>query len=126
MAVKVIDTSALAAIVFGEPEGQKVATSLENFDLVAPHLLPFELANVCLTKIRRHPSQRNLLITGFQMFSRMAISFFHVNLMATLELATEKSLTFYDASYVWLSYDLNAELVTLDKTLAKAARKVLK
>lgn len=121
MAVKVIDTSALAAIVFGEPEGQKVANKIQDFDLTAPHLLPFELANVCLTKIRRHPTKRDLLLTGLQMANRIALSLMHVDLIASLEIAEDKSLTVYDAAYVWLSKELNAELVTLDKTLAKAA-----
>jgi predicted nucleic acid-binding protein len=36
-------------------------------------------------------------------------------------LAAETGLTAYDASYLWLSRHLNAELVTLDRKLAKAA-----
>lgn len=48
--MKVIDTSALAAVAFAEPDGQRVAAQLEEHDLIAPHLLPFELANVCLDK----------------------------------------------------------------------------
>jgi len=122
MPVKVIDTSALAAIVFGEPEGQRIVTNIQEHELAAPHLMPFELTNVCLIKIRRHPTKRELLLTGLQLANRMSISFIHVDLMATLAIAEEKSLTIYDASYVWLSRELNAELLTLDKTLAKAMR----
>lgn len=56
MAVKVIETSALAAVAFAEPDGQRVAAQVEEHDLIASHLLPFELANVCLTKIRSYGS----------------------------------------------------------------------
>ena len=122
MAVKVIDTSALAAIVFGEPGSQKVAASIQADELVAPSLLPFELANVCLTKIRRYPAQREKLLAGFQIANRLRISYSPVDVMATLQIAEEKSLTVYDASYIWLAHALQAELLTLDKTLAKAAR----
>jgi uncharacterized protein with PIN domain len=45
--VKVVDASALAALLFGEPEGEAVAAQLDGARLVAPCLLGFELANVC-------------------------------------------------------------------------------
>ncbi len=38
-----------------------------------------------------------------------------------LELALTTGLTAYDASYLWLTRQLGAELVTLDKQLATAA-----
>ena len=53
MAVKVIDTSALAAVAFAEPDSQRIAAQLEEHDLIAPQLLPFEMAKVCFTNIRR-------------------------------------------------------------------------
>lgn len=56
MAVKVIETSALAAVAFAEPDGPRGVAQMEEHDLIAPHLLPFESANVCLTKIRSYGS----------------------------------------------------------------------
>jgi len=54
MAVKVVGASALAAIMFGEPDAEEVAARLEGASLVAPLLLGFEIVNLCLTKLRRH------------------------------------------------------------------------
>ena len=119
MAVKVIDTSALAAVVFAEPDAQRVAAQLEEHDLIAPQLLPFELANVCLTKIRRHPVKRELLLSGYEMVSRLPLTFMAVNMTEVVTLAEAKTLTAYDASFLWLAQQLDVELVTLDKTLAK-------
>ena len=119
MAVKVIDTSALAAVVFAEPDGQRIATQLEEHDLIAPYLLPFELANVCLTKIRRHPVKRALLLAGYEMVSRLPLTCMAVNMTEVVTLAEAKKLTAYDASFLWLARQLDVELVTLDKTLAK-------
>jgi uncharacterized protein with PIN domain len=50
--IKVVDASALAAIIFAEPEGQQMAARLETASLVAPKLLAFEIASICLTKMR--------------------------------------------------------------------------
>ena len=48
MAVKVVDASALAALLFDEPEAGAIADRLEDANLVAPALLGFEIASVCL------------------------------------------------------------------------------
>lgn len=40
---------------------------------------------------------------------------------AVVELAATAGLTAYDASYLWLSQQLSAELVTLDRQLERAA-----
>jgi len=62
MAVKIVDASALAALLFGEPEAEAVVVRLGDGSLVAPALLGFEIASVCLKKLRRNPEQRNALL----------------------------------------------------------------
>jgi predicted nucleic acid-binding protein len=121
MAVKVVDASALAALLFGEPEAEAVASLLSNARLVAPGLLAFELANVCLTKARRYPEQQPALMAAFRLRGRLRVEEVAVDHDSTVELAAATGLTAYDASYLWLSRQLGAELVTLDRQLAKAA-----
>ncbi len=120
MPVKVVDASAVAALLFGEPDDVEVATRLNGATLVAPALLPFEIASVCLKKLRRHPEQRESLLAAHLLFGQMGISQTEVNLAEVLILAEQTGLTSYDASYLWLARRLNAELVTLHKQLAKA------
>lgn len=123
MAAKVIDASALGALLFGEPEAESVAQLLRGVDLVAPALLSFEVANVCLTKLRRHPDTRDALLTGFGLLQQMAIRTVAVDHTEVLALAEQTGLTAYDASYLWLSRRLNLDLATLDRRLAAAAAK---
>jgi predicted nucleic acid-binding protein len=120
MSVKVVDASALAALLFGEPEAEAVAEELRDARLVAPALLGFELANVCLIKARRQPEQSAALKAAFKLRDRLAVEEIAVDHDLTLELATSTGLTAYDASYLWLVRQLGAELVTLDTQLAKA------
>jgi predicted nucleic acid-binding protein len=117
--VKVVDASALAALLFGEPAGEAVASELDGVGLAAPSLLGFELANVCLTKCRRYPDQRPAFLAGFQLRGQLDIEEVAVDHAGVLELALETGLTVYDASYLWLARRLGAELVTLDKELAR-------
>jgi predicted nucleic acid-binding protein len=120
MRVKVVDASAIAALLFGEPEAEAVAGRLGDSRLVAPALLDFELANVCLIKSRRHPEQRSAFAFAFRLRGRLAIEDVAVDHNSTLELALNTGLTAYDASYLWLARRLGAELVTLDHQLAAA------
>ncbi len=73
MAVKVADASALAALLFGEPEGEVIAVKLGNARLAAPALLGFELAKVCLIKTRRHPDQAQALTAAFKLRHRLEV-----------------------------------------------------
>jgi predicted nucleic acid-binding protein len=120
MRVKVVDASAIAALLFGEPEGEAIARRLGDARLVAPALLRFELANVCLIKARRYPDQEPELTAAFRLRDRLAVEEVAVDHDGTLELAANTGLTAYDASYLWLAQKLGAELITLDKQLAKA------
>lgn len=120
MAVKVVDASAVAALLFGEPEAEAIAERLADAWLVAPGLLAFELAHVCLLKSRRHPRQKPALIAAFRLSTRLGVEEMAVDHEAALELAAATGLTTYDASYLWLARALGAELVTLDRPLARA------
>lgn len=118
--IKVVDASALAALLFAEPEADDVALQLSGTRLVAPALVWFELANVCLVKSRRHPELRAALAAAFRLRDRLVIEDVAVDQDAALELAMQTGLTVYDASYLWLARQLGAELVTLDRQLARA------
>jgi predicted nucleic acid-binding protein len=119
--VKVVDASALAALVFAEPEAENIAERLEGVRLAAPSLLDFELANVCLTKMRREPRKRDAVRAAFRVGYRMKVKTVAVDHAAVLDLAEATGLTAYDASYLWLARELKAELVTLDRKLAAAS-----
>ena len=121
---KVVDASALAALMFGEPEGAEVAERLEGARLAAPSLLTFELTNVCLTKIRRRPGDRENLRAAFRRGQTLKVETVAVDRIAVLDLAERTGLTAYDASYLWLARELKAELVTLDGKLAAVEAKL--
>jgi predicted nucleic acid-binding protein len=89
----------LGALLFGEPDGAAVAEQLRGGRLIAPALLPFEVANVCLKKMRRHPDQRDALIAAFGMLDQMEVGIVEVDHGEALILAERSGLTAYDASY---------------------------
>ena len=115
----VVDASAIAAIIFGEPNGTTVAAHLEDESLVAPELIDYELANIAWKKIRRHPTQHLQVTAAISVMKRMQITRLPVPIDEVLSLAVDTGLSAYDASYLWLAMSRDIELVTLDSELAR-------
>ncbi|MFL5333608.1 MAG: type II toxin-antitoxin system VapC family toxin [Geminicoccaceae bacterium] len=118
--VEVVDASALAALLFGEPESAQVVGRLGSGRLVAPALLEFEFANICVTKLRRHPQQRAAIPRGYGIRARIAIEVVPVEQGEVVAAADASGLTAYDRAYLWLARRLGAGLITLDRKLAAA------
>jgi predicted nucleic acid-binding protein len=121
--VKVVDASAVVALLFNELTRDAVVPRLRNAALYSPELLGFEVANACLKKIRAYPGERETLLQAFSIFFELDIELAPVSLADVIALARETNLSVYDASYLWLADTLGAELVTLDEKLAKASTK---
>ncbi len=121
MVVKVVDASAFAAVLFLEPEAEHVLDLLGDAELIAPALLTYELANVCLVKTRRNPQLADEIIAQFRILEHLLIELVAAPPSDVLDMARNSGLTAYDASYLWLSRTRGAELITLDRRLAAAA-----
>lgn len=123
MSILVVDTSALGALVFGEPKAEKVAELLSEGTIIAPSLVWFELASVCLKKIKAHPGEKRLILEAFNNANRLKIEKVEVDHLAVIDLALDKRITTYDACYLWLAWKLKADLVTIDEKLQKTYSK---
>ena len=122
MTDKVVDASAIAALIFFEPRHREVEEALSGADLYAPALLRFELANVCLKKIYARPSEREASLAAFGTLASFGIQEIQTVFEQAIEVAERTRLSLYDASYLWLARSMDVELVTLDAKLKRAAR----
>jgi predicted nucleic acid-binding protein len=118
----VVDASALAALVFQEPEGDAVRQRLDGAAVFAPELLRFELANTAWKKIRRQPADAAKVLTALSLVldDKSSLIWQDVDARNVVLLAHATGTTAYDASYLWLAASLGADLVTLDTRLARA------
>lgn len=121
MTDKVVDTSALAALLFDETTADAISARLEDHRLLAPVLLYTEFANVCVKKSRANPAMRDIFLAAIDRLDDMAIQLVDADIRAVIGLAERHRLSAYDASYLWLAREIGAELVTLDKRLERAA-----
>lgn len=112
-------------MVFAEPDSETLARQLEGRRLLAPTLMPYEVANALWVKVRKAPPQRAALLGQFRDFLAVPFETCEVDLDAAASLGLQHGLTVYDASYIWLAVDRKAGLVTLDRQMARVASMVL-
>lgn len=119
----VVDASALAAIVFGEPDSEEWSLRLDGCALYAPTLLQYELASAAQKKCRQSPelTRQILAAVDLALDPRRGITWVDPNPTDVVLLATATGLTAFDASYLCLAGMLEADLVTRDRALAAAA-----
>jgi|Laugresu1bdmlbdd_1035124.scaffolds.fasta_scaffold11610_4 predicted nucleic acid-binding protein len=115
----VVDASAIAAVLFAEPNGDTIRAHVRGESLLAPHLIDYELANICLKRIRREPMASPGLLTMLSGLTSLGIRRVDVPPTEVAALAVQTGLTAYDASYLWLAVARDIELVTLDSQLAR-------
>lgn len=117
----VVDASAIAAIAFGEPDGPTLTAHLTGETLLTPTLFDYELANIAWKKARAHPEMAPAIQAALDAAAHLAIDRVSIPTVDLLRVARETGLTAYDAAYLWLARTRDAELVTLDRALARAA-----
>ena len=119
MSVTVVDASAVAAVVFDEPEAAAIVAGA-GAKLIAPGLLRYEIASVCVTKLRRDASRSAVTLARYALLDEMAIELVEPDWRSLPRLADEWDLSAYDAAYLQLALAQAAPLITLDARLAEA------
>ncbi|MHB0981681.1 MAG: type II toxin-antitoxin system VapC family toxin [Thermoleophilia bacterium] len=120
-AVVVPDASVLAAVAFGEPRREEAAALPRGRRLVAPDLLPYELAGVARKKVAVDPSASDAVRVALAGALELPVTLVSPDQTAVLELALRLGLSTYDAAHAWLARSLGVPLMTLDRTLREAA-----
>jgi len=121
MADKVVDASALAAVVFEEPASQQIVQRLAGATLFAPPILVFELANIAWKKSLKYPDQAERINLALEAFLLLPVRQIATDFLRILDLAISTGVTTYDAAYLVAAQEMSVELVTLDKKLEAIA-----
>ena len=115
----VVDASAIAAVLYDEPEGPTIRAHVRGDTMIAPSLIDYELANVGLKKIRRAPETAAVILAMLNGLDMLAIRRVATPATEVAALAIKTGLSAYDAAYLWLALSQNVELVTLDRRLGR-------
>ena len=125
MSAIVVDAS-VSAVWLLEDEDHPTADAayqfLETGEVIVPQMWHFEIRNVLLTSCRRQRIPADDIQTYLHLVNDLGIQTdIGPDYGETMQLALTKNLTFYDALYLELAIRRNAQLATLDSSLAEAA-----
>lgn len=123
-AAVVVDASVMVEALTGDQEwlDRLGGWQDEGASILAPPHFRLETANALLRSVRLEPADAmarmgELFEAGVDVADRGLSGLFDA-----IELAERHGLTVYDAAYLQLALELDSELATLDRALARAAR----
>jgi predicted nucleic acid-binding protein len=124
----VIDASVAMAWCFEDeatPATEAVLDLLGNDHVVVPAIWPLEVANVLLVAERRGRLTEAQASRFLELLAQLPINVdtSPTDMAGIVATGRRHTLSSYDAAYLHLAERLGATLATLDKPLAKAARK---
>lgn len=120
----VLDASAALAVLLGEAGSAAVRTALEQRvggQLIVLDLFWLEVVNVL---IRRHGWDPDAVVEALRELDELGIDTVAQDrplLLASLELASSRGITVYDAAHLALAEAADGDLLTLDDRLGRAA-----
>lgn len=120
----VLDTSALLAVLFDEPERPSLITATRGAVLVAPGVLPWEVGNALVAAIRRRRLTASEASAAWASFESVPLRLLDVHIPDAVTLASESGLYAYDAYFLALARSRGLPLLTLDRRLAEAAARI--
>jgi predicted nucleic acid-binding protein len=118
----VVDTSALIAVLTGEPTRDRLIGRTQGAELVAPGFVHWEVGNAFSALLKRRRLKLPQVQAALVAYAQIPIRFVDVELAAALELADRFGLYAYDAYLMACARRQRAPLLTLDARLGRAAK----
>ena len=120
----VIDTSALLAVLLGEPERAALITLTQSATLLAPGSVPWEVGNGLIAGFRRKRLSARQVRDAWTSFERIPLRLVDVAVPTALGLAEQLGFYAYDAYILEASRAQRVPLLALDGRLRTAAAKL--
>ena len=118
----VIDTSALLAVIVGEPERGEVVRLTLGHELLAPGSIRWEVGNAFVSMMRQKRIGLGAALEGLRIFESIPIRLLEADLGHALALAERVGVYAYDAYILDCALRYRAPVLTLDRKMARAAR----
>lgn len=120
----VVDTSAVLAVLLDEPERPALVQATVGSSLLAPASLPWEVGNALSALMRRGRLTGGQARQVWSAFEQVPIRLLEVSVQRALRIVEQLRVYAYDAYVLELAREQAAALVTLDKGLIAAARRM--
>lgn len=118
----VIDASAIIAVVTREPQREALIEATRGGDLLAPYSVHWEIGNAFSAMLRRNRVALEQALGAIRAYASIPIRLLDVDLEASLEIASAVGLYAYDAYLIRCAQQYSAPLLSLDRSLTRAAQ----
>jgi predicted nucleic acid-binding protein len=121
--VIVIDTSAIIAVIIGEPERDALLEATSSNDLLAPLSVHWEVGNAFSAMFKQKRFSLDAARLALESYRQISIRFSDVELDAALRIAHDLRIYAYDAYVIACALEHRCPLLSTDRGLVRAAVK---
>ena len=119
----VIETSALIAVIVGEPERKRIVEFTTGNTLIGPGSIPWEIGNAFSAMFKQDRLTLNEARKGLAIFVSIPLRYVEPDFVNALKISKKVKLYAYDAYFLDCAIRHKAPLLTLDRRLIQAAKK---
>jgi predicted nucleic acid-binding protein len=120
----VTDTSVIIAVITNAEEKRRLVELTRNRGIIAPASVHWEVGNAFSSLLKRRLVTPLDVVEALEAYADIPIRFVDVDLGAALQIAAELSVYAYDAYLIACARQSAAPLLTLDRGLIRAARRL--
>ena len=119
----VVDTSAIIAVIAGEPEKAKLIELTKDATIVAPPSIDWEIGNAFSAMLKRSRINLEQAIESIEVYQEIVLDIVDIDLKEAVRLAGKFNIYAYDAYILQCAIEHNLPLISLDKRLIDVAKK---
>ncbi|MFC1825352.1 type II toxin-antitoxin system VapC family toxin [Thermodesulfobacteriota bacterium] len=120
----VIDTSALIAVIIGEPERNRIVEITTGNTLIGPGSIPWEIGNAFSAMFKEKRLTLEEAQKGLVIFDSIPLRYTKPDFINALKISKQTNMYAYDAYFLDCANRNKAPLLTLDQKLMKAAQNI--
>ncbi len=120
----IIDTSALIAVIVGEPERDIIVDITTGNNLIGPGSIPWEMGNAFSAMFKQKRLTIQEAEKGIAIFKSIPLRYIEPDFINSLKISKKSNMYAYDAYFLDCAMRYNAPLLTLDKKLYAIANKL--
>ena len=118
----VVDTSALIAVIVGEPERDVIVSVTSGQTLIGPGSIPWEIGNAFTAMMKQHRIEVADAQRGLEIFDSIPVRYVDIDMANVVAIAAKVNTYAYDAYFLDCAARYRAPLLTLDRSLSRAAK----
>jgi predicted nucleic acid-binding protein len=118
----VSDVSAFLSVVLDEADREWVIERTSGYGIVAPEVLPYEIANALITVKRKGRLTDKEVLRAFNVSQTIPVRLVPIRIYDAMRIAVKFGIYAYDAFYLQCCLETKLPLISLDNRMCDVAK----